>query len=362
MTPTPTTSSTSALANSDPTDPILLPDRDRNDASADEACAASTAKAELQTLELAFAFDVSGSMGKGDEPYHDKSLKWDPIVEASVAFFESNTMSRVSASLVFFPIDADEDERCDADSYDQPDVELQALPSNAFREAIAEITPDNEDDWRGGTPTLAVLEATLRRVNQADAAISGAKRAVVLVTDGTPQDCSDEEDSIENVAEAVAQLRNETPVYVVGVANPSTDEEPEPPDNVSNLALIAQAGGTEQPYLIDTGDPQATIRTFTEAVDAIRREGLSCEVAIPAPPSGMNFDVGKVNVTLTVEGNAFALTYSADCADPDAWYYDDEDNPTTILLCANSCERTKASPESELEVEFGCERRAASVR
>src|SRR5690349_19260576 len=36
------------------------------------ACATIGATASLEPLHLVFAFDVSGSMGKGDEPWHDK--------------------------------------------------------------------------------------------------------------------------------------------------------------------------------------------------------------------------------------------------------------------------------------------------
>ena len=47
-----------------------------------ESCASAHAEAELLPVYLAFAFDVSGSMGKGDKPWHDRTLKWDPVVAA----------------------------------------------------------------------------------------------------------------------------------------------------------------------------------------------------------------------------------------------------------------------------------------
>src|SRR5690606_12154095 len=113
------------------------------------------------------------------------------------------------------------------------DVAFQVVPSRAFAEAIDGVTPEDEDDWRGGTPTLAVMEATLRYVQAQQAEGSNAKHAVVLITDGTPQGCSDEEDSVEAVAEAVIAARGDVPVYVIGVATPITTDEPEPPDNIS---------------------------------------------------------------------------------------------------------------------------------
>lgn len=325
------------------------------------SCASTTAAGELQQLALAFAFDVSGSMGKGDEPYHDKSLKWDPIVAASKAFFDSDDVARVSASLVFFPTE-DEDDRCEAESYAVPDVPLTLLPSSEFSDAIDAIAPQSEDDWRGGTPTLAVVQATIDYVRSLRDGGSNARHAIVLVTDGTPQGCDDDEDSVDAVASAVAEANVDIPTYVIGVANPVTDEEPNPPDNVSSLNQIAQSGGTDTAFLIDTGDPTVTIARFSEIIQSIRSRGLSCEVAIPPAPSGMTFDPNKVNVSVTIDSATQALGYSADCLDPLTWRFDDAEAPTQIVLCDDTCALTKSAAEPKVQVEFGCERRAGSVR
>jgi hypothetical protein len=53
-----------------------------------DVCATVTATATLEPVFLAFAFDVSGSMGKGDHPWHDATLKWDPVVAATRGVFE----------------------------------------------------------------------------------------------------------------------------------------------------------------------------------------------------------------------------------------------------------------------------------
>lgn len=325
------------------------------------SCASASAAGELQQLALAFAFDVSGSMGKGDEPYHDKSLKWDPIVAASKAFFDSDDIARVSASLVFFPTE-DEDDRCDAESYADPDVPLTQLPSSEFSDAIDAVTPESEDDWRGGTPTLAVIQATVDYVQALRAAGSTARHAIVLVTDGTPQGCDDEDDSVDAVAEAVAAASADIPTYVIGVANPVTDEEPEPPDNVSSLNQIAQSGGTESAFLIDTGNATDTIAKFSEIIQSIRSQGLSCEVDIPPPPNGMTFDQDMVNVSLTIDNEPHPLGYSALCSEPEAWHFDDEAAPSRIVLCDDTCALTKSAAEPSLQVEFGCERRTGMVR
>jgi hypothetical protein len=324
------------------------------------SCASASSRGELQELALAFAFDVSGSMGKGDEPYHNRELKWEPVVAATKAFFESDVVSRVRASLVFFPT---EDDRCDSETYAEPDVAFQVVPSRAFAEAIDGVTPEDEDDWRGGTPTLAVMEATLRYVQAQQAEGSNAKHAVVLITDGTPQGCSDEEDSVEAVAEAVIAARGDVPVYVIGVANPITTDEPEPPDNISSLHRLAQAGGTTSAFIIDTGDPTKTITDFGAVIESIRSAGVSCELSIPSPPVGQTFDKEKINVSLTIGAQAeTSLVYSADCVDEAAWRYDQSEAPTKIVLCTDICETVTAARDAALQVEFGCERRTSSVK
>lgn len=356
--PSATTPTPTPPAPSD--DPIILPGEETSEGDAGgTTCASATAAGELQQLALAFAFDVSGSMGKGDKPFHDKALKWDPIVQASKAFFSSTDVARVSASLVFFPA---EDDRCDAETYASPNVELTTLPAAAFGEAIDEETPESEDDWRGGTPTLAVVRATIDYVQSLREAGSTARHAIVLVTDGTPQDCSEEEDRVEAVAEVVASVSDEIPVYVIGVANPVTEEEPEPPDNVTSLHQIAASGGTQTAILVDTGDPTQTVSTFNEAIAKIRSQGLSCELAIPPAPSGKTFDKEAVNVSVTANATKTELGYSPDCSEPGAWRFDVEEAPEKIVLCEETCDLTKSAADASLQVEFGCERRSASVR
>jgi hypothetical protein len=317
-------------------------------------CTADFAKTELQPVYLAFAFDVSGSMGKLDHPYHDPTLKWEPVVRATKAFFADTNTSRLRASLTFFPT---EDDKCDAASYLTPDVAMTALPSDAFAKAIEDITPTDPDDWRGGTPTLAVLEGTFasmaeRRVNDPT-----GKYAVVLVTDGYPQGCDDEDDDIEAVAKAVESAAGELPTYVIGVANP-----PGGPDTVTNLNRLAQAGSTTTAFLISTGDPEKTARDFKTAIDAIRGQAVTCEAPIPENPGGQPFDPERVNVTLSSGGTPTRLGYDQSCAVESAFRFDDANQPRRIVLCDATCATLQRDPTVDLTVEFGCDRVEAVPR
>lgn len=315
-------------------------------------CATATASAELEPVHLAFAFDVSGSMGKGDFPWHDATLKWDPVVAATRAFFEDAASTGLTASLTAFPIDADEDERCDADSYAAPDVPMTPLPSPDFGEALDDI---REGDWRGGTPTLAAVNGVLSFIGDYAEEHPG-RYVLVLVTDGHPQSC-DDDDSIEAVEAAVAAVADEIPTYVIGVANPPlTDEDgDEAPDTVSALRSIATAGGTENAFLIDTGDPERTSADFSAAVAEIRGVTISCNLAIPAPPDGRTFEKDKVSVAYRSGAETRQLPYAADCKDTRGWHYDAVDAPTEVVLCEDACAEVQASSDASLSLSFTCE-------
>lgn len=312
-------------------------------------CSADFAATELRPVHLAFAFDVSGSMGKLDKPYHDPALKWRPVVAATRAFFEDPRSTGISASLSFFPA---ESKKCEAATYAIPDVAMTELPSNAFGEAIAVIDPDNGAEWRGNTPTLAVVQGNTEYLLAQIGATPGATHALVLVTDGTPSGCDD--DSIASVAAAIEEVADSFPTYVIGVRNP---EGKGGPDEVSSLESLAVAGGTEAALFIDTGDPVQTAQDLAEAIDRIRQSSITCDAKIPPPPVGTRFDPGLVNVATEAGGNAAELTYDPTCNSESAWRFDDADDPSRIVLCPTTCDAVQGDSTAKLSVGFGCVRR-----
>lgn len=316
-----------------------------------EVCATVTAEATLEVVHLVFAFDVSGSMGKGDHPWHDATLKWDPVVAATRGFFEDPASAGLLASLTAFPIDDDDDERCDAANYTKPDVEMQELPSKAFGEELAAI---RDEDWRGGTPTLAVVEGSLEYIASYRQDHPG-RYALVLVTDGYPQGCDD--DSIDSVKDAVSSAAAEVPTYVIGVKNPPLvdDDGNEAPDTVSNLAGVAEAGGTETPFIIATGEPEKTAGDFQLAIEKIRGVSVACNLKLPLPPDRRAFEKDSVAVGYTSGSAKTALRYDESCADATAWHYDDVGAPTEVVLCPDTCSTVQAAPEAKLSVDFTCQ-------
>lgn len=313
-------------------------------------CAARAAASELRRVSLAFVFDVSASMGGNDRNRYE--TKWRPVVAASEAFFATTDAAALSASLTFFPRPG-ADTRCTARAYEVPDVAEQGLPSTAFADAIDGLGYTlGSSNWRSTTPTLAAFSGVASALLAADPT-DNTTRAIVMVTDGVPQGCSGSDD-LQLVARTVRDSGVQT--FVVGVANPPGDDAG---DNLENLNVIAEAGGTGQAFIVATGNPAQTEADFRAVIDGIRGIALACNVEIPVPPAGTAFLADRVNVTYTAgQGPPTALSYDPACAAPDTWHYDDPVAPTTIVLCDATCDRVQRDVSAQLSVEFGCERRS----
>lgn len=376
------------------------------------ACESASEPTSIQGVVLAFAFDVSGSMGLQSDarPYESRELKWDPVVAATKAFFSDASSEGVSATLTFFPSDKADTiapggggggfgggglggggDICDGDEYATPGVPLTALPSDTFAAAIDAVTPAADGAWRIGTPTNAVLEGVIQQVQALKDADTENKNkyVIVLVTDGEPAFCDPVD--VNTVADTAASVKDEFPVYVIGVANPSlaslvaagvvTEADAagmaESPDSVGNLNTIADSAGTGPAFIVNTDDPAATTTSFLEVVQKIRDSSFTCQLPIPEAPAGQTFDPAKVNVSYTnhkdtngdgtVTEDEMGLTqfvYDESCTEMFAWHYDDATNPTVIQMCGNVCDAIKADYKNSgsLDVEFGCVHRVATQK
>jgi hypothetical protein len=315
-------------------------------------CAAQSAASELSRVHLAFVFDVSGSMGQAQGDDHSRfTLKWLPVIAASEAFFAATDSAAISASMTFFPTDS-ADTRCTDAGYVTPVVPLTPLPSPAFSAAIQSLNLTPTSMWRQSTPTLHAFNGVASTLHAAAAGVENLTEAIVLVTDGLPQSCSGTANQIQTVANAI-QVSGIT-TFVVGVANPPGAG---PAETVDYLHQFAAAGGTEQAFVIETGDPAKTQADFRAVIDRIRGVAVSCNMEIPLPPAGTAFVPEKVNVVYGNDsGDQSTMKYDQECDDEDAWRYDDVAAPRSIVLCQTACDTVQRDVTARLSVEFGCER------
>lgn len=297
------------------------------DAAAPGTCASSVAAAKKLPVHLVFMFDKSASMLEDQ--------KWIACSSGMKSFFADPKSRGLHASLQFFPADL---LTCFA-NYKSPKVSQRPLPNATdFRDAIDAVTP------AGGTPTLPAIRGAIdhaRDLRAQAAATDGGKVAIVLVTDGEPNDCFS---SVLSVAAQVAAVKDQIPTYVIGVGN------------LLGLNAIAQAGGTKQAYIVSTNNPAQTTQELQKALAAIRGSALACDYAVPAPPVGKTLDLATVNVVYTpgVPGAAGeTLSYDKACAGA-GWRYDNPGAPTRIELCPTTCNRLRTDEEPKVEIALGC--------
>jgi hypothetical protein len=335
---------------------------------------------------LVFAFDVSGSMGKLDEPnwWHDPTKKWTPVVSATSAFFESPASAGITASLTLFPADEDS---CESTSYLEPTLPMTDLPSADFATVFADYeeevgSPLAGGDWRGGTPTYAATLGVSEYLSAILEDAPEAQGAVVLVTDGLPQGC---DEGLDDVVQLVGDLLSQgLPTYVIGIENPTeppgavpegwddwgecdsgsggADTPCTPPTTLSALNELAEAGGTGAAFLIDTGDVGATESAFQAAIESIRSAAVSCTLLIPPHPQGGSFEADKIDVAVTSQGVTSVLPYDEDCTEGLGWHFDDPALPNAVELCSEACSSVQASDSSTIDVNFLCEPRVDVVK
>lgn len=285
-------------------------------------CATSSATPTPVPVMLVFMFDKSGSMA-------DNS-KWTSCESGLTSFFADPQSAGLSASLQFFPL-ADE---CNVSMYAAPAVSMRALPdSKTFATAMNANAPG------GQTPTLPALTGAIQYAQSVQKSNPGNKVAVVLVTDGDPNVCNS---TIQAVSSEASSASGTIPTFVVGIGN------------ITNLDMIAQAGGTNKATVVSTTNAQQTAQDFQNALNAIRGKTLACEYQIPPPPSGQTFDENKVNVVYTpTNSSKQTLTYNQDCTGGTGWHYDDPNNPKKIILCSATCDAVQQA-SGTIDIVLGC--------
>ncbi len=97
---------------------------------------------------------------------------------------------------------------------------------------------------------------------------------------------------------------------------------------------------------------------FDGLLTHIKESTLACEYDIPEPPEGFVFAPDEINVEYD-EGtgleNIGYVSSASDCAQVGAgWHYDDETNPTKIVMCPFSCQRFAAAANATIDIQFGC--------
>jgi hypothetical protein len=283
--------------------------------------------------------DTSASM--------DYQGKWMAVKSAMKSFAMNPAAAGLGLGLGYFPLTL----QCNRPAYSNPAVPIQVLPAGAM-----DISDSlSMQQMSGGTPTVPALEGTYVYLKKWATDNATHKVALVLASDGTPDDSCIAESSMglpNSLANAVAVAQmaygSDPPIstFVIGVGT-----------ETAALEQIATAGGGKAIFVDTSTDVQGA---FLAALQEIRGNALSCEFAIP-DANGQSFDFDHVNVLYTPSDMASAspLVYVASAGNcgmspGQGWYYDDPNNPQKVVLCQDACTTVTSSANGRIDVVFGC--------
>lgn len=257
---------------------------------------------------------------------------------------------------------------CRSDTYATPAAPIVELPggSAALVSVIEAAVPD------GLTPTEPALKGAIQAASAYATANPEHQVIAVLATDGQPshrdgpgsalacdaitqESAQQDLDALFEVASSGQAAIPSIATFVIGVLG--RDDQVGP----LILDLIAQAGGTEQAFIVDTaGDVGAQFRA---ALNQIRSGRLSCELLVPEPAVGKKLDFNEVNVVYdNGKGPETLVRYAAraDCQANAGWYYDVDPAagiPTRIVACPTTCRAFEQGAGGSVSIKLGCRTR-----
>ena len=318
-----------------------------------KACATGTASAKLANVRMLVMFDRSSSMNDEADRMTNAS-RWDLASAALTSFFADPAAGGLQVALRFFPHDSPmagcNDNDCSIAACAAPIVPLATLaaePMDAHELALIAASVASVPPRMGsqGTPISAALGGALSWAAAQRMTAPEENAVVVLVTDGQPNGCDDDIANIATLAsEALAASGVRT--YAIGLTG----------SRESDMDAIAAAGGTTEGIFITDG---ATAKQdLLNALAAIRGSVLDCDFDMPKASDGKQVDPTKINVNYTPAGGTRMtlgrVPNAAGCGIIPGWYYDNELNPSRILLCPASCNSASVEVDATLEVQIGC--------
>ena len=164
-----------------------------------------------------------------------------------------------------------------------------------------------------------------------------------------------EVDAVADVAGAGQAATPAISTFVIGVMGPNDTGGRE------TLDSIAQAGGTQRAFIVDTAGNVAM--QFRDALNKIRSARLSCELLVPEAEAGKTLDFKQVNVVVDDGRGPATLDYvgeQGNCGMAGGWYYDVNPDPPVsgtperIVACPSTCAKFGEIATGSVQIKLGC--------
>lgn len=298
-----------------------------------------------------------------------ESVHGDPPLNVGITYFGMGGMGLTPLS------------SCNVADYQYSDVEIAPVLQNVseIEHSIDLHSPSTD------TPTFPALQGAVNHCLNWKTSHPDHVIAVLLVTDGQPNGCGTIQD-VENVATTAWNNGAGVRTFVLGVTSPgiSCDIDSNPP-NVADLDAVAVAGGTQKALVVDVTqnmsnqlisqlDITRSQLTKTNTTTEVETRKDDCVYHVPViklSTRTLVLDKDALNLDFTTSQGARGRLYRVDsldaCSKTDAlaWYYDDNGNPTQILLCPDTCRHLHltsgdggldAGPKTtqEVDIALGC--------
>ncbi len=301
----------------------------------DSSCATTTLQAERIPLDMYFMVDTSGSM---DGP------KLALLKSGLSSFLQAPDSAALGVTGQRFPIGG-LNETCESTAYGTPAVPWAILPDSQLSGWISSLTAE------GYTPSVPALRGAVDACKSRMVAEPGRKCAVVFVSDGEPEgNCPPASISAKQPLGEIAAEAFEQgiPVFAVSFYGISSVGQ-------TILIAIAQEGGTQVPFAIKEGSVQ---QDFVDALAEARGTALGCEYQMPTTDAGVvNPNLVKVGYTPGAGGESQTVPRKdslAACGSQAGWAYDNNDNPTKLVMCPSTCDVMRADAKGKVEILLGC--------
>ncbi|MBN1655374.1 MAG: VWA domain-containing protein [Deltaproteobacteria bacterium] len=295
------------------------------------------------------------------------STKWEIVKESVEAFLNDQESAFLDVGIQYFPLDTD---ACDGVVYATPAVPVGRLPDNAG----AITTSISSVERESLTPIEPALRGMTAFCAEFQAQNPEEKCVGVLISDGAPTYCSREASVLVGVARD-AWDNSKVKTFAVGMEGA----------DFSLLDQIAEFGGTDctpddssDGFACDVSSGMTLIQAFeairtsitrietrTETTIKIETKIADCEWGLPDTPEtiageGEEFNQDKVNVVFydpsKGEETIKKVPPGVDCDSVSGgWHYDDEDAPTKIVACPQTCDYITSVKGATIDIQLGCD-------
>ncbi len=310
---------------------IPLSERAEELTSEDAACVGTQLESEGLPIDIYFLLDRTDSMTYPISSSPDVT-RWEYIQGALRDFLNNPEVTDIRVGMGYFNLDGtrNEDPNCVLSEFEEPAVPI-GDPADVTGDIMA-VMDELAPQLQGWTPTVVALKGAINYAKSYHRQNTDRQTVVAIVTDMYPTMCLvDDVVSVQDIADVAKEGFESDPsirTFVIGLeAN-------------FNLASVARAGGTGQPFLVDEGDDYTG--PFVDRLRRISDQAVACNLKIPPVTSAAEtFDPAQVVVTFEYDGEIeeiprVSAASTCETSRHGGWYYTD-DEQTTVTLCPCTC-------------------------